>query len=313
MKELLAVLMLSLLAVFGVIADPLKKEQIPAGVKWLLHLDVENGLQSQIGGFLGDELGKRLVSPLAELKTAYDIQLDWRQFQSFTAFGFDFDQRADVSGVMMVRSRQDMPAMLDRLLAKFEESGGKGRGVLTKTKEDGTALYVLRKEVFGATGKGGVLVLSKSKAKLKEALDVLDGKGSNMAASTTFSAFPQAPASFFFLALADGFNSVQGLPPQARILKSSTGGQLVVGEKTGRVFLQLALSARDGEAAAQIQQVFQGLLALATLNQDNNKELARLAQSVKVSTNDTVVNVNIELPVTNVIAQVEGELKKRAR
>jgi hypothetical protein len=162
-------------------------------------------------------------------------------------------------------------------------------------------------------GKGRALVLSKSKTKLKEAVDVLDGKGSNLAAAKTFAAFPQMPASFFFLALADGFNNVRGLPPQAKVLKSSTGGQLAVGEQAGRVFLQLALSARDGEATANIQQVFQGLLALATLNQDGNKELARLAQSVKVSTNDTVVNVSLEMPVTNVIAHVEGELKKRAR
>ncbi len=313
MKELLAFLVLSWMVVFGANADPLKKEQIPAGVKWLLHLDIENGLQTQIGGFLADELGKQLVSPLADLKKYYGIQLDWRKFQSFTVFGSGFDERADVSGVLLVKSAQDLPAMLDQLIGKFEAAGGEGGGQLKKTKEDGKTMYVLKKEVFGSTGKGGTLVLSKSKTKLMEALEVLDGKGSNLAASKTFSAFPQAPSSFFFLALADGFNDIGKLPPQARVLKNSTGGQLVVGEKAGRVFLQLALGAKDGEATAKISQVFQGLVALAALNQENNKDLARLAQAVNVSTSDSVVNVTIELPVTNIISHVEGELKKRSR
>src|SRR6185436_6975162 len=104
-----------------------------------------------------------------------------------------------------------------------------------------------------------------------------------------------------------------GLPPQARVLQKSTGGQIVVGEKADRFFLILTLNTKDSEATGQIQQVLQGLVALAVLNEDKNKDLARFAQAVKVSTNDTLVTVALDLPISNVLAQVEAELKKRSR
>ena len=313
MKNFLTTLALSLATAFISFAGPLQKEQIPAGAKWLLHLDVENGLKTQLGTFLGGEIGKQLLTPIANLRDYFDVRLDWRKFQSFTAYGMGFEERADAAGVLIVKSSQDLPAMLDQVIAKFEEAAGPGHGALRKKKEGGATVYVLKKEVFGAAGKGGVFVLSKSIAKLTEALDVLEGNASHLGAAKTFAAFPQPSASFFFIGLADGFNNASNLPPQARVLKNSTGGQFAVGEKAGQVFLNLALSVKDDESTAQIQQVFQGLLALATLNQDKNKELARLAQSIKVSTNSTLVNVSLELPATNVIAQVEGELKKRGR
>lgn len=292
-------------------AGPLQKEQVSADARWLLHLDVEAGLRTQLGGYIGSNIvAEKLFNPLAELKDNFGVELDWRKFQSFTAYGTDYESRADDTGVLIIKSSQDIPAMLDKVMTKLEDASGVGSAALKRKKSGGQTFYSLNGDAHGAAGRGGVFVMSKSRARVEKALEVLDGKGSTLATAKTFAGFPPVPASFFFVGLAEGFNSAAALPPQARVFKNSNGGQLSLGEKSGQVMLQLSLSAKDAEATAQIQQVFQGLLALATLSQDKNKELAELAQAVKVSTNSTFVNVSVQVSATNVIAKVREGMRK---
>ncbi len=314
MKMTLIPVALAGMTALAALAGPLLKEQVSADARWLLHLDVEAGLRTQLGGYIGSNIvAERLFNPLADLKDTFGVELDWRKFQSFTAYGTDYESRADDTGVLIIKSSQSIPAMLDAVVAKLEEASGVGQGDLKKRKDGAVTWYDLKGEAFGAAGRGGVFVMSKSRGRVETALAVLEGKSANLGSSKTLAGFPPVSSSFFFLGLAEGFNNATALPPQARVFKNSNGGQLSVGEKSGQVQLQLSLSAKDAEATAQIQQVFQGLLALATLSQDKNKDLAQLAQAVKVSTNSTFVNVSVELPATNVIAKVREGLRKAGR
>jgi hypothetical protein len=281
-------------------AGPLQKEHVSA-----------DALRTQLGGYIGSNIvSEKLFNPLAELKDNFGVELDWRKFQSFTAYGTDYETRADDAGVLIIKSGQDIPAMLDKVMAKLEDASGVGSAALKRKKSGGQTFYSLNDDAHGAAGKGGVFVMGKSRARVEKALEVLDGKGSTLATAKTFAGFPPVSDSFFFLGLAEGFNSAAALPPQARVFKNSNGGQLSLGEKAGQVMLQLSLSAKDAEATAQIQQVFQGLLALATLSQEKNKDLAELAQAVKVSTNSTFVNVSVQVSATNVIAKVREGMRK---
>jgi hypothetical protein len=62
-----------------------------------------------------------------------------------------------------------------------------------------------------------------------------------------------------------------------------------------------------------MQQVFQGLMALALLNKSENKDLQQVTQATKITSNDKRVNVSLELPVATVIAKVTAEQQKRRK
>ena len=79
------------------------------------------------------------------------------------------------------------------------------------------------------------------------------------------------------------------------------------------MFVSLSVNTRDAESAAQIQQVLQGLLALAALNQDSNKELAQLAQGAKVSGAEKEVTVSLEIPSQTVLAKVKSKHLSRRK
>lgn len=297
---------------FAAFAGPLQKEQIAADARWLVHLDVEAGLKTQLGGFIGtDIVAKQLLSPLAELKENFGVDLDWRKFQSFTAYGTDYETRADDTGVLIVKSAQSIPAMLDAVVTKLEEANGAGAGDLKRRKDGAVTWYQLKDDAHGAAGKGGVFVISKSRARVERALGVLDGKGASLVSAKTFAGHPPAADAFLLVAVAEGFNTASALPPQARMFKDASGGQLAVGEKAGQFSLQLSVSGKTAEAAGQLQQLFQGLQALAALNQEKDKELARFAQAVKVSTNNNFVNVSVQFPASNVVARARSEWDKR--
>lgn len=308
MKHILLSCLPALALVLPLWAAPLQKEHVTSAAKWVLHLDVEGALQTDLGSWLGRELVEpRLAKAKRDLKKKHDVDFDWRKIQSITAYGTDFQSNPGESGVLLIRTSLDVPTMLDQV---FENLGA---GPLEKKKEEGFTLYTLNEEVHGSAGKTGAFVVSKSRAAVKSALTVLEGKGETLGSAKTFSGFPAAPEGFFFLGLAEGFSSASKLPPQAKVLKNSDGGQLVLGENAGQLFARLSLSTKDGEAAGQIQQVVQGLLALGAMSQPENKELQKLISATKVGTNGTMVNVSLDLPASNVIARVSLERKKREK
>lgn len=302
----------SLLAT-ATLAGPLKMDQVPADAKWVLHLDIENALRTHLGAYVGREiLDPQLTRPLARLKRQTGIELDWRKIQSLTAFGTDYQARADDQGVLVIRSTLDLPTYLDQVMAKVDEVAGPGAGLLEKSQENQTTIYTLRQEIHGAAARNGAFAVSKSRAQLLRALGVLEGRAAHLGSTKTFQDFPPAPPSFFFLGLAEGFSRAGGLPPQARVLQSATGGRLTLGESNSQVLVNLVLGAQDAEATVQIQQVLQGLLALAALSQPDNPDLQRLTQATQITTQNQWVTAKVAWPATNLTARLGEQWKRRA-
>jgi hypothetical protein len=289
-------------------AGPLKKEHVAADAKWLIHLDVENLLGTQIGSFLANEiLDKQWAKYQRDFKKELDIDLDWRKVHSLTAYGTDFQSSAQDKGVLLIQSRLDLVELLDAIIAK------KPQLPLKKLQDESFPLYALGNDVFGSPAGGDVFLLSKSKPQMEKARNVFMRKAANLTSSKAFPAFAEAPKGFLVATAADGFGSATKLPSQANALKSAEGGQVVAGEKADNFFLNFALTAKDTESATQMQQMFQGMIALVALSQNENKELQQLVQGTKVGSVDKVVTLNLELPASEVIAKVNKEQKKRTK
>jgi hypothetical protein len=91
------------------------------------------------------------------------------------------------------------------------------------------------------------------------------------------------------------------------------GGRVVLGENADQLFVNLALKAKTSEVVTQMQQVIQGLIAMASLGKPDDKDVMQLVQSTKVSATDKVVSVSVEYPVDKAIQRIDEQKSKIAR
>lgn len=290
------------------IAGPLKPDQISAEAKWFIHLDAEKLLTTELGGQLGRQvLDKQLAKPVRDLDQ-WGIDFDWRDIRSLTAYGTDFKKAASGHGVLLIESSFDfaeaIEVVLDRLLA-----AGATEKPVEKIQSEPFAIYSAKDEAFGTAFGKDMFLIARSRADLESARSILDGKTRSAAASMKL---PKArDDSFLIAAVIEGFQAHAPLPPQASGLKNAQSGHITASEKADKVFLSLSVNTRDTESATKIQQVLQGLLALAALTQDSNKDLAQLAQGAKVSGADKQVTISLEVPSQTLLAKVKSKRSSR--
>jgi hypothetical protein len=307
MKHLAHALTLSLVLISTASADPLRKEHVPADAKWLLHLDLDKFRTTKVGGYFTKEiLEKKLAGPKADLKRDLNFDLDISRISSITAFGTDYQSHPDANGVLLIRTDLEVQKALDGAIQKISQDSG-GAAEPIKKLPGGTPSYSIHDDVFITIRPDKLVLLGKSRQPVEKAEAVLAGKAANLNSGKAFSGFPEMPKAFFFVAIAEAFNEDAPLPPQAKVLKMTDGGRLVLGENAENLFLNLTLKAKSSEVVAQMQQVIQGTVALASLSQSENPELMQLAQSVKVSSDDRMVTVGIEYPVAKAIEKLNDK------
>jgi hypothetical protein len=311
MKHLARALSLTLVLISAVSAGPVQKERVPADAKWLLHLDFDKFRASKVGGYLTREvLEKKLAGPKADLKRDLNFDLDITKISSITAFGTDYQSHPDANGVLLIKTDLDVQKALDGAIQKISaDSGGSAEPI--KKLPGSSAAYSINDDVFVTIRPDKLVLLGKSRQPVEKAAAVLEGKAASLNSSKAFSGFPEVPKAFFFVAIAEAFNEDTPLPPQAKVLKMTDGGRLVLGENAENLFLNLTLKAKSSEVVSQMQQVIQGTVALASLSQEENPDLMQLAQSVKVSSDDKMVTVGVEYPVAKAIEKLSEKAGDR--
>ena len=86
---------------------------------------------------------------------------------------------------------------------------------------------------------------------------------------------------------------------------------MALGESNGILAVNLLLTAKDASVATNLQQVAQGILAIAQLGQQKNPQLADLAQAAQVRQTGNTVHVDISYPVARVMAMIDGAMAGR--
>jgi hypothetical protein len=133
------------------------------------------------------------------------------------------------------------------------------------------------------------------------------------ASSKLISALDKDRDAFLLFGVAQNFDELDQLPKQAQVLKQAERARLTAGEKAENVFVTLSLDARTAEAATQIQQLAQGLIALGNLNGEQNADLQKLAQGARVDAKEKEVTLALQLPVQDVISKVSQANAKSPR
>jgi hypothetical protein len=281
-------------------ADPLPAAKIPADAKWVLHLDADAFRRSKIGEHIVREvLDPKSAKAKEDLEQSLGFALDWTRMHSITLFGPTYQPKADNSGLALIRTSMNVVQGLDTAIERNNPA------LRPEQIEAGpTPLYRINKDSYVWAGPGGWFLLGKSRDALDRARAALTGSAPSLATANLLKGFGPAQDSFFFLGLAEDFGQKADLPLKAAVLKQAEGGRLVLGERGDQVFAQLTIRTRTAEAAQQIQQVVQGLIALGALSQDAKPELQELAQGAKVTAADQSVTISLEIPSARALAKI---------
>jgi hypothetical protein len=300
------------LAASAALAGPLQRNHVAADAKWILHLDLDNFRATQVGAtIVKGKIDQQVAKAAADLKTYLDVDFDWTRIAGATLYGLDFDPKARGKNcVLLIQTTLDVQKGLENAIARQTQAGVDGN--VTRVQEAPVPIYRIRSEFFAALPPGKPVVLAQTADLIEKGLAVLDGRAPSLAAAPAFADFPPAPGAFAFLAMAAGFSENAPIPPQANVLKMTEAGRILLGETGTQVFLSATLKAKSAEAGSQMQQILQGLLALAALSQSANQDLQALVQATKVTTNDRMVTVDVQLPAATIVQKMQEQWQRQA-
>ncbi|HVV74086.1 MAG TPA: hypothetical protein VHI52_21710 [Verrucomicrobiae bacterium] len=297
------------------IGGPLRTADVAADAKWVLHLDVDRMRSTWAGNFVITNIADKLLAqPKAILKQDTGYELDLNKVRSITAYG------NDSSRVMLLKADLDAERVLDGALARIQKAGQGGSASASKAVEDGRITYRLRDRLVVTLVRDKVIIASQSAEANQEAANVLSGKSPNLGPSPLFKEFPEPRKGFFFLGLARGFNAdaIGGGSrggdennPKARILRMADGGRIVLGQDDDQLFLNVALKAKESAVVTQMQQVIQGMIALAALAQSDNTNIQQLAESAKVTAKGEVVSLSLSFPADRAVAFLQDKAAEK--
>ena len=285
-------------------AAPLQRSQVSADAKWLLHLDVEALRKTQLGASLMKSVVAEAGEDLKE-DANLDLPAIIQNTRSILAYGTDYKSGKDGKGVLIWEGSKEIEQIASAFLVQQAEATKAGAGNVKLVRKGTQPTYAFGDDMHVMVRPGGGLILGRSMEQIDLATKVLESKSPSLQGTSTFSEYTMQPGNFFFLAYAEGFNKDAEVPPQASVLKLTDGGRLALGEADGKVRLQLTLKAQSTEVTQQIQQVVQGLLAIATLTQGGAPELQELIRGTQVNVQDRRVTVELTIPIDAALKQID--------
>jgi hypothetical protein len=279
---------------------PLDKNKVADDAKWVVHLDFDAFRVSKLGSYLTDNLLQPKLEA-AESAKKLKLSVSFRNISSITAYGVGYEKNGE--GVMLIQTTANVKDDLDALagLNALAETDDREFKVV---QQEPFLLYSMDDELFIAPGIEKTVVVAKSKKQIANAREVLLGKAANLTASKAFSEFPTGPDAFFFVGMAEGLTDNIPIPPQAKVLKETRGGRLVIGEKAENLFINVVFRGKSAEACTNVSQVLQGLVALAKIMPQQNEDVTALANSAQIGTKDQNVMLTLQLPISKAINKI---------
>jgi hypothetical protein len=298
-------------------AGPLAPERVAGDSKWILHLDGEALLQSQVGQYLADKLiEKEFAKFNADLQKNIGSELAWRHVKSLTMYGSEFKADGQANGILLIEGPVGLVEALDNLKAKQDANGASPMGDIQVIGSGADRIYIWKKEQYGMALGPDLFAVARSKDELARAKAVIAGKSPSLDAAAVAS--PGLDYTPIIRAISPKGLEGATLTGPVQMLQRCRKGQVALGEKEKDLALDLHVSANDAATANQLRDVVRGLISIGLLTGDKNSDATKLASGTTVDAKAQEVTLGIHLPVEDVIARIDesqkgGQAKKTDR
>lgn len=268
---------------------------VAADAQWVVYADV-NALRNSVLGreFIATVQRQMPIPPPTALGIDFDLQRLLGTIGNVTAYGTNLSTNTKlVDGALLVEGTGELRRIAEGWLA--QASLTKPNDV-AESKEMPFPGYVVGRELFIGFPPEPVILLGKSAAHLVKARDVFRGNALTLAqaSSSPLSQLVAKAGNAYGVAASvlppDG---ITGTGPQARILQLIGSGIATLGESNQRTVAHADLIAKSDSNAEKLLKIMQGLTAMASLTETNDRNIAEFLQSAVVERRDRTVSVDV--------------------
>jgi hypothetical protein len=203
----------------------------------------------------------------------------------------------------VIRGQKELGAMAQGLLAYMDLEGKS-----TILQEDPFTIVLLEDGTIGALLSDREVVLSKSRTVIDHYVATKQGRNQNLRQARSFSGLDVTDVDAAVVVLAGGLGELGGTGPEARVLKLSRGVALRLSERGKDLALRVTLETDSSDNALRVQQILQGLMAIASFTQMDNQNLSTLLRTTVVRNAERLVHLEVAFPSDRVVEMIAAEL-----
>ncbi|EDY83458.1 hypothetical protein VDG1235_3085 [Verrucomicrobiia bacterium DG1235] len=312
-KKQFCILLAGTLAVASCLsAGPLEQSEIAKDAKWLAHIDMEGLMESSFSD-LGVSKLKEVIEESNESAISVDIDLVLKEIKSITAYGVSLNEAAANESVLILKTGDRLQAIFDGFLA-HHEINSEEEMPLKRIEDMKYETFLIGDELYLAFPHQQYAIASKSYERIEQAYAVIDGRSDSLK-DTKDKLVLNSDSGFFMMVTASGINNLKNVPPQARMLQKTKGGQLSIGESEGMFRANVILTTANRETSLQLFRIVQGMLALASFTQVENQSMMEIVDSVNVQQGDDFVSLDFQYPIERLMGllnTVVGEMAEES-
>lgn len=294
---------------------------VGADARWVVHADL-NGLRAST-------LGAELISALEKAQTESTQGVFGLNFQkvlmtvgTLTAYGSNLAKDpAAIDGVLIAQGTADLCKIAESLLLQGTFANPDTITEVTDLPfpayaiNDPKAPPATRMQLIVAFPPEPIVVLSKSKAQVIKARDVFRGSERSLAKvpGSPLTAFAsKAGGAYLFAASVVPTDSLfPQNAPQARVLQLANSGAFAFGEEGENTFIFTELKATSTQNAEKLLKIVQGMTAMLSLAETNDRQLAEFLNATIASREGDIVTMRLAYPSAR-LAQMSQMLRTQA-
>lgn len=297
---------------------------VPADARWVLHADLNALRESTLGKELVAVVGQSRID-LGGSKVGLDVPKVLATIGTITAYGANFhnDPRL-LDGTMVLQGTEDLRKILESLLLQGNLASPETVEEITDLPFPAYRLVARHPAPAAAATPAGaepvglfvafppepVVLASKSRQHLLKAHDAFRGTTASVAKSPDSALAPllrNSRDSYLFAASIVPPGTVLGNDAtQARILQMTNSGTIAIGEEANQAFAHARLFATSETMADKLMKIVQGVAAMISLAETNDRQLAEFMNSAKVDRSGNVVTLDIAYPAERLVQMVKS-------
>ena len=276
---------------------------VAADARWVVHGDFD--------GLRGSALGKEVVSLIDKAQSeatggmiGLDVSRVLKTVGAVTAYGSNFSKDpGSIDGTLIAQGTADLrkiaeSAMLQGTLAQPE--------VFVEVTDLPFPAYAIndpkapenaRTQLVVAFPPEPIVLISKSKSQLVKARDVFRGAAPSLQKSADSSLgrlTSKAQGAFFFAAtVVPAEPMFPQNAPTTRMLQLASSGAIAFGEQGPNTFAHAELVASSPANAEKLVKILQGMSAMLSLAESNDKQLSEFLNATAVTRSNDVVTLQL--------------------
>ena len=292
-----------LMATPSIHAAPVESKNIDATSKWLIHIDFDALLKTEIAQHALADNPKLSDQKLEALKNIIGIDLK-TGLHGATIYG----NGAPDNGVIIVHAdaKPDNLINFAKLNDEYKEDSYQDHTIhnLPDKKNPGKRNHIC----FYSSDK---IIVSQSPALVRQSIHLLDGKreskqvNEEMKELADYQDNPVLLAHGDFSALRKGKRG-----KHAASFDQAKRVGISLGETEGQIRAMIGIIAQDSEVAVQLETFLRGMIAIGQLSADKNPALGTLANSVQIRRNNNDM-ISMELDIETIKLIEAGEAVKQ--